>query len=147
MSNPLRIFLKPGERIYVNGAVIRVDRKVSLEFLNNVTFLLESHVMQADQTTTPLRQFYFIVQMMLIAPQEREITLPLLQAQAKALIKTFENRDILASLAEAQSLVEQSRFFEALKVIRGLFKLEQEILSEGAVGSAPVVTQADREVA
>ena len=44
----MQIHLKKGEKLYVNGAVIRADHRCSLEFLNNVTFLLENHVMQAD---------------------------------------------------------------------------------------------------
>jgi flagellar protein FlbT len=41
MKNTLKISLKPNEKIYLNGAVIRVDRKVTLELLNDVQFLLE----------------------------------------------------------------------------------------------------------
>ena len=29
MTNTLKISLKPNEKIYINGAVLRVDRKVS----------------------------------------------------------------------------------------------------------------------
>ena len=64
----LQISLKPGERIYVNGAVLKVDRKVSVEFLNDVSFLLEHHVLHPEDTRTPLRQLYFIVQTVLIDP-------------------------------------------------------------------------------
>ena len=49
MKNTLKISLKPNEKIYINGAVIRVDRKVTIELLNDVQFLLESHVMQAER--------------------------------------------------------------------------------------------------
>ena len=69
MKSTLRISLKSGERIFINGAVLRVDRKVALEFLNDVTFLLENHVLQLEDATTPLRQLYFIAQMMLINPE------------------------------------------------------------------------------
>ncbi len=68
MKNVLHISLRPGERIYVNGAVLKVDRKVSIEFLNDVTFLLEQHVLRPEDTRTPLRQLYFIVQTVLIDP-------------------------------------------------------------------------------
>ena len=51
--------------------MVRVDRKVSLELLNDVAFLLEAHVLQADETTTPLRQLYFVLQTMLMDPQQR----------------------------------------------------------------------------
>jgi flagellar protein FlbT len=63
MKNTLKISLKPNEKIYINGAVVRVDRKVSIEFLNDVQFLLENHVLQPEDASTPLRQLYFIAQM------------------------------------------------------------------------------------
>ena len=64
--------MRAGERIYVNGAVLRVDRKVSLELVNDVMFLLEGQVMQASDATTALRQLYFIVQLMLMNPTDFE---------------------------------------------------------------------------
>ena len=66
----MRLSLRAGERVYVNGAVLRVDRKVSLELLNDATFLLETHVLQAEAATTPLRQLYFAAQTMLITPAQ-----------------------------------------------------------------------------
>ena len=68
----LKISLKANEKIYVNGAVIKTDRKVTLEFLNNVQFLLENHVLQAEDAHTPLRQLYFTVQIMLITPDNAD---------------------------------------------------------------------------
>jgi flagellar biosynthesis repressor protein FlbT len=64
----MNITLRAGERFFINGAVIRVDRKASIELLNEVTFLLENHVMQPDEATTLVRQIYFAVQIMLMDP-------------------------------------------------------------------------------
>ena len=52
MKKAMQLSLRAGERIYVNGAVLRVDRKVTLELLNDATFLLENQVMQAEQAIT-----------------------------------------------------------------------------------------------
>jgi flagellar protein FlaF len=41
--------------------VLRADRKVSIEILNDATFLLEAHVMKVEDASTPLRQLYFII--------------------------------------------------------------------------------------
>ena len=68
MKSTLKISLKANEKIYINGAVVRFDRKVTLEFLNDVQFLLENHVLQPEDASTPLRQLYFIVQVMLMNP-------------------------------------------------------------------------------
>ena len=72
----MNITLRAGERLFINGAVIRVDRKATIELLNDVTFLLENHVMQADQATTPLRQVYFAVQVMLMDPSAKAAARP-----------------------------------------------------------------------
>jgi flagellar protein FlbT len=129
----LRISLRAGERIYVNGAVLQPDRKVSLEFLNDVVFLLESHVIQAEETTTPLRQLYFIAQTMLMEPSSAPASVKLFEASYALLQSSFENDEILTGLAKARDLVAADRVYEALKVIRVLFPLEAAILGKQAV--------------
>lgn len=126
----LRISLRAGERIYVNGAVLRPDRKVALEFLNGVTFLLESHVILTEDTTTPLRQLYFIAQTMLMEPSNAAATLKLFETSHALLLSSFRNEEILAGLATARELVVTDRVYEALKVIRLLFPLEAAILGD-----------------
>ena len=96
MSNSFQISLRPGERIYVNGAVIRVDRKVTLEFLNDVTFLLENHIIFAEDTTTPLRQLYFVVQTMLIDPASAHTSKLMFEESMALLTQSFKNPEILA---------------------------------------------------
>src|SRR5690349_17711503 len=131
----LRMSLRAGERIYVNGAVLQPDRKVSLEFLNDVVFLLESHVIQAEETTTPLRQLYFIAQTMLMEPSNAQATLKLFESSYALLQSSFENEEILAGLTKARDLVAGDRVYEALKVIRVLFPLEAAILGKREVRS------------
>ena len=73
----MNITLRAGERFFINGAVIRIDRKASIELLNEVTFLLENHVMQAEEATTLIRQIYFAVQIMLMDPTAAASAAPL----------------------------------------------------------------------
>ncbi len=94
MKKPMQISLKAGERIYINGAVIRVDRKVSLELLNDVAFLLEAHVLQVDETTTPLRQLYFILQTMLMDPLNAEATRALYREAHASTMESFANEAV-----------------------------------------------------
>ena len=97
----LRISLRAGERIYVNGAVLQPDRKVSLEFLNDVVFLLESHVIQAEETTTPLRQVYFIAQTMLLVPASRPAALQVTCATLKQTLNDEPEAEFLQGLTGA----------------------------------------------
>lgn len=130
MKRGMHIFLRPGERVYVNGAVLRVDRKVSMEFLNEVTFLLEQHVMQAEKATTPLRQLYFVVQSILIDPATVARSHKMFETSVQRLNASFSNPEILAGLKNIQELVASNRVFDALKAIRTLFPIEDAILTK-----------------
>ncbi|MGY3617838.1 flagellar protein FlbT [Bradyrhizobium sp. USDA 10063] len=131
MKKPICISLRGGERIYVNGAVLRVDRKVTLELINDVTFLLESQVMQVTDATTPLRQLYFVVQLMLMSPHDVEETKAVYRLQRSGLLAAAENAEILDGLEQIDKLVESKRYYEALRKIRALFEVEQVILAGG----------------
>ena len=128
MSGHLKVHLKPNERVYINGGVIKVDRKVTIELMNEVVFLLEGHILQEEQATTPLRQLYFIAQSMLMEPKSEQIARQMYEQSHQALIMTFKCQDVLDGLVEAKVLVERGRIFEALRKIRTLFPIEDEIL-------------------
>ena len=129
MKKPMCISLRTGEKIYVNGAVLRVDRKVTLELINDVTFLLESQVMQVDDATTPIRQLYFVVQLMLMSPGDVEQAKSVFGHQRCALYAAADNAELLGGLDAVETLVESGRYYEALRKIRSLFELEQSILT------------------
>ncbi|TPI21584.1 flagellar biosynthesis repressor FlbT [Mesorhizobium sp. B4-1-1] len=130
MTNTLKISLKPNEKIYINGAVIRVDRKVTIELMNDVQFLLESHVIQADQAATPLRQLYFIVQIMLINPAGAAEARDMFRRSLPMLIASFENQDICKGLKQIDRMVGEDEIYEALKAIRALYPLERRVLED-----------------
>lgn len=129
MKKPMRISLRAGERIYVNGAVLRVDRKVGLDLINEVAFLLESQVMQVSDATTPLRQLYFIVQLMLMSPHDVADAKTLYRDHRCAILAVTENADVRLGLEAVEELVEAKRFYDALRKIRTLFDIEHSILS------------------
>ncbi|KAF2990631.1 flagellar biosynthesis repressor FlbT [Methylocystis sp. MJC1] len=132
----MNISLKRGEKIYINGAVFRVDRKVCIELLNDVTFLLENHVMQAADATTPLKQLYFAVQLMLISPNDIDAALYLSRDILATCSKTIPDPRIVEGLSSVAKLIEGKRYFDALKILRGLFPLEAEIPTDSKTGCA-----------
>ena len=134
----MNITLRAGERLYINGAVIRVDRKATIELLNDVTFLLENHVMQADEATTPLRQIYFAVQVMLMDPGATAVATTLSRRLMESAQKAFENPLILAGLNMIAGQIDRGRNFEALKALRALFPLEEkEMYPNGKPAETP----------
>ncbi|MCD2172720.1 flagellar biosynthesis repressor FlbT [Rhizobium sp. C4] len=146
MKSTLRISLKSGERIFINGAVLRVDRKVALEFLNDVTFLLENHVLQPEQANTPLKQLYFIAQMMLINPEGAQQSMVMFRKSITMLLSCFQNEEVLAELKRIDGMVSTGRAFDALKAIRSLYPIEEKILNDEEMTPA-AVEQIRKEIA
>ncbi len=125
----MHISLRAGEKLYINGAVLRVDRKVSLELLNDATFLLEAHVMRVEEANTPLRQLYFIVQVILMNPGDAAAAHEMFNESIRRTTETFEQEEVVNGLRNVAQLVQMNRIFEALKSIRGLFAIEAEIMN------------------
>lgn len=127
----MQISLRAGQRFYLNGAVIRADRKVTLELLNNASFLLDSHVIQEDETTTPLRQLYFVAQTMMIDPAASEKARRLFGHMMASVQATFSSETVRAGLREVSLMIDSGRTFEALRTLRHLFPIEAAILATG----------------
>ncbi|HET7408794.1 MAG TPA: flagellar biosynthesis repressor FlbT [Paracoccaceae bacterium] len=125
----IRLSLRAGEKIYVNGAVLRTDRKTSIEILNDATFLLGQHVLQAEDATTPLRQLYFIAQTILMDPAGAKGCRLVFDETVRLLCETFDDAEILAGMETVGQLMDAGRTLDAMKGIRALLPLEDGILA------------------
>jgi flagellar protein FlbT len=132
----MQITLRAGERFFINGAVIRIDRKASIELLNEVTFLLENHVMQAEEATTLVRQVYFAVQIMLMDPTAAGSAAPLAHSLIESATGAYRTPELAAGLRGVGASLLRGRNFEALKALRGLFALEDKELQPPALTSS-----------
>ncbi len=140
-KSAIRLSLRAGEKIYINGAVLKADRKVSLELLNDATFLLENHVLQPEETTSPLRQLYFAAQMILIEPALREQARNTFVQMLKGMFATFKDAEILNALKLVDELVHNGRVFDALKTIRTQYKREAELMGEKDLSVSAIQTE------
>ncbi len=128
--------LRAGEKLYINGAVIKVERKATIELLNDATFLLEAHVIQPAEASTPLRQLYFVLQTQLMERGGAPLALQMFKAMLHSTCEAFGACAVTEGLRVAGALVEVNRAFEALKTIRGLYPLEAELMKEKAPAAA-----------
>ena len=134
----MNLSLRANEKIYINGAILKFDRKVSLELMNDATFLLETHVIQPDQTTTPLRQLYFVVQTMLIDPRNAVAARLLFDRMLMTTACIFEDAAVLLGLQAIDALIAEERYFEALKQLRALYPAEAIILASSGQAREPM---------
>jgi flagellar biosynthesis repressor protein FlbT len=107
----MHISLRAGEKIYINGAVLRADRKVSLELLNDATFLLAAHVMKVEDASTPLRQLYFIIQIMLMNPTDSLAAREMFKKSIHMTIDVTESGVLISGLRTVKTLVDDNRIF------------------------------------
>jgi flagellar biosynthesis repressor protein FlbT len=124
---PLKIALKPRERLILGGAVIRNgDTGAHLTVENEVPILREHDILSQRETSTPCRRIYFVVQLMYVD----EGNLPAHHKLYRTLV-----RDVLAAAPstarftdEISRLVVERKYYQALKIARQLMDYEQELL-------------------
>ena len=136
MNGSLSLLLKAGDRLFLNGAVIRADRKVRIEVLNDAVFLLGTHLLQPEDANTPLRQLYFAVQTMLVEPEAATNAKVMALRMMAGLMQAFSNREVLSGLMDIEHDVQRGKPYPALKKLRALYRYEDSILNARSEGKA-----------
>lgn len=128
MSRTTTITLRQGERIFINGAVVKADRTVTMTFLNDVAYITERQIMQPEEATTSLRQLYFIVQTMVLDPAGVAAAADLFTGTMKWMLETHGSQEIRDGLVEIKDLIAANKPFDALGRVRRLIPVEDAIL-------------------
>lgn len=123
----MKIHLKRNEKLFINGAVIRLDRRGSIELMNDAQFLMENHILQQEDAKTPLQQVYFIVQTMLMDPANSHLTRYLLDSYSDVLLRFDFSSEYNKLLGEVKKMVEAANYYGALKLLRNSFHLDGSI--------------------
>ncbi|NJM28732.1 MAG: flagellar biosynthesis repressor FlbT [Rhizobiales bacterium] len=127
------IHLKRNEKLYINGAVVRLDRRGTIQLLNDANFLMENHIMQPEEATTPLKQVYFLVQLMIMDPQNAHLMMELFKVNVAQLRQITNNAELSDAVETFEGKVLKGEYFESMKIIRQNFALENQI----AAGASP----------
>jgi len=113
----IRLYMRANERMFINGAVLKFDRMASVEILNNATFLLEKHIMQPEEATTPLKQLYYVVQLLFMDPVNTEEPKKMFKEMVVSLLDTLESRVLLEAVKTADFEVSTGKEFTDRKSV------------------------------
>lgn len=124
---PLRVELKPFERIVIGHSVItNSEHRAAFLIDGDTPILREKDILTAETATTPAKRIYLCVQQMYL-----ENDIPKYQTLYLEFI-----RDMLDAVPSSRALIEAASnhilngdLYKALKDIRKLMKREDELLS------------------
>ncbi len=124
--------LRPGERILINGVVMENgDRRAKLNILTADAHVLRLRdAIHPDEANTPVRRVCYIAQMVLAGEAEPAKGRLQLLSGIEQLSQVFTDSDSRSRLNLATENVVSSRFYPALKALRGLLAREQRLLEQ-----------------
>ncbi len=125
---PLRLTLRPHERVVIAGAVVQNgESRATLRIENAVPVLRETDILRPSDVRTPCERIVLAVQLMYLdgerCAQHRQ-ALNVLVADVHAVAPSLR-----ALLAEVAGLVDRGELYKAVKRARRLLPREREILS------------------
>jgi flagellar protein FlbT len=132
----LRIALRDGEKVVINGAVIRASGRTDLAIESKVTILRGREIMSPAEATTPARRLYFNTMMAYLNPEgiegHHQQVVAALHSVSR-LVPGEEGRAAIARFAERAALAD---YYRALGDCRTLMRLEHDMLAAVAEEAA-----------
>jgi flagellar protein FlbT len=125
---PLKITLKPHERLILAGAAItNGDSTANLIIENSVPILRKKDILKEQEADSPAKRIYFVIQLMYL---DRENRVPY-QGRYWDLVRDFLNASpsSLTLINEINGHVMGEQYYPALKTAKKLIKHEEWVLS------------------
>lgn len=125
----LRISLRDGEKVIVNGAVLRAKGRIELCVENNAAVMRERDVMSADEASTPARRLYFACMMAYIDQGDLVRHQNAIIELVGELMDALQSPDARAMCVSFAQKVATSQFYRALADCRWLIRYEAEAMA------------------
>jgi len=125
---PLKLDLRPHEKLFLGGAVlVNGDNRAQLAVLNDVPVLREKDILKDEDANTPCKRIYLAVQMMYMDTPNLARYHQYYWDRVRAVIDAAPSTsELIDKLSVA---VLDGRYYQALKVARELVRYEQELIS------------------
>ncbi|VAW05323.1 Flagellar basal-body rod modification protein FlgD [hydrothermal vent metagenome] len=126
----LKISLKPGEKIVVNGAVIvNGDRRSTLILQNKVSLLREKDILLAEDVDTPVKHIYFPIMLMYMDDKGFNKYHEQYVLRMTELLSVIEEPVAKALCVAISKDVMDGEFYKALLKCKKMFEYEKERLN------------------
>lgn len=130
---PLKIDLKPNERLIIGNAAIRNgDRRASFVIETNTKFLRETEIITESEADTPCKRLYVLLQVMYLVDEPFEAENGFAALATQIMEAAPSTGPYIAAIHAASG---SGRAYQALKLGRDLIAYEQTLLARRS-GSA-----------
>ena len=128
---PLKVTLKPNEKIVINQSVIENGpMKAELVLLSKATILRDKEILSDADATTFGKTLYFLVQMMYLFPETEAERLPVLTKMLTSSLSNPQN-EMRKPLEEINSLISAGAYYKALRICKKIIQAEGDTLNHG----------------
>lgn len=129
----LKLTLKPGEKVAINGAVVvNGDRRTEFVIENKASVLRESDIITAEEAVTPARRVYLPVMMMALDPEAKKELFGEFDRRLTEFAGVISDPAALSLCLKISAAVANGSFYKALGHCRALIEFETERLSHVA---------------
>lgn len=125
--------MREGERILINGEVMREERKVQIEIMKDEKLIMEKNVIKKEEKKKKMRKIYLEEKMMIIENEMREKEGDNLEKMMKGMLEMLKDEEIMKEMKIVDEMVNKGRVLEEIKKIREKYKREDEIMGEKKV--------------
>jgi flagellar protein FlbT len=125
---PLKIVLKPGERMIIDGAVIRNgDARAEFFVENRVPLLRQKDILTEESADTVCRRIYFTIQLMYIGKTDAVALHGEYWKLVQPLVASVPSTVGRVDRISTQILAGQ--YYQALKLAKELMIYEEEVMN------------------
>jgi len=129
----LKLTLKPGERVAVNGAVIvNGDRRSTFVVENQARVLRERDILKPEAADTPAKRIYLPIMMMYLDPANAETYREEYETRLTEFAHAISTPEALSSCLKLAAHVANGDLYKALTLCRTLIDFESSRLAHVA---------------
>ncbi|MEQ8711118.1 MAG: flagellar biosynthesis repressor FlbT [Rhodospirillales bacterium] len=127
---PLKLTLKPNEKVLIGNAVIvNGDSKSEIILLNQVPLLRERDIITEEEADNISKKIYLTILNMYAEPQKEQNFHSIYFDLIKIMLDTYMDKELLLKITELSEEILRGKHYAALKKCKKLIKYEQEVLS------------------
>ena len=125
---PLKLSLAKGEKLIVNGAVIRNDGEhANLVFENQAQILRQKDILTNETASTPAARVYFALQCAYLFPERAEPYLESFRELLNDYVEAAPSAEMIAE--DVREKVAAEQIYQGLKSCIKLIRHEREVLT------------------